>query len=500
MHIALLNPQGNFDPRDSHLTEHPDFGGQLVYVKQVALALAARGHHVDILTRQIIDPDWPEFAARLDAYPESPRVRIVRLPMGPPRFLPKEELWSHIPTDWVPNIIGFYEAEGRIPDIFSAHYGDGGIAGVLLEERTDIPFTFTAHSLGAQKMDKLGVTRENLAALDARYHFGRRLVAERLSMNRSAINIVSTRMERFEQYGHRAYRSAVDVHDDRRFAVIPPGVNLTIFDRDARSPNEDEVHALIRQKLARDLAPQRVDLPAILASSRLDPKKNHVGLVQAYAQSPTLQAHANLVLITAGLDAPLTTDEGVGPVEREILHRIRAIVNEHHLWGKVAAFSLRGQTLLAAAYRFFARRRSVFALPALYEPFGLAVLEAAAAGLPVVATRNGGPSESLQEDGRVYGILVDPEDPQEIARGLEEVLLNEERWAMFARLARERVLSRYTWERTAEGYESVFEDILAHPKAHRPRQRMPIHPYFLHPGPETDVTLEELATLYFGEE
>ena len=45
MHIIFLNPQGNFDPEDSHLTEHPDFGGQLVYVKELAQAMAE-----DVLT------------------------------------------------------------------------------------------------------------------------------------------------------------------------------------------------------------------------------------------------------------------------------------------------------------------------------------------------------------------------------------------------------------------------------------------------------------------
>ncbi|HQE99919.1 MAG TPA: glycosyltransferase family 1 protein, partial [Anaerolineae bacterium] len=58
MHIAFLNPQGNFDAKDSYWTEHPDFGGQLVYVKQVALAMAAQGHTVDLFTRQIQDPAW----------------------------------------------------------------------------------------------------------------------------------------------------------------------------------------------------------------------------------------------------------------------------------------------------------------------------------------------------------------------------------------------------------------------------------------------------------
>ena len=87
MRIAFLNPQGNFDPADSHWTAHADFGGQLVYVKQVALAMAELGHEIDILTRRVRDPEWPEFAGDLDAYPESASVRIVRLPCGGDGFL-----------------------------------------------------------------------------------------------------------------------------------------------------------------------------------------------------------------------------------------------------------------------------------------------------------------------------------------------------------------------------------------------------------------------------
>ena len=50
MHICFLNPQGNFDPNDFALTEHPDFGGQLVYVKELAKAMSQIGHQVDIIT------------------------------------------------------------------------------------------------------------------------------------------------------------------------------------------------------------------------------------------------------------------------------------------------------------------------------------------------------------------------------------------------------------------------------------------------------------------
>ncbi len=495
MRIAFLNPQGNFDPDDSYWTEHPDFGGQLVYVKQVALAMGELGHQVDVLTRRIDDPEWPEFSARFDAYPDAPNVRIVRLQAGPDRFLRKELLWPHLVREWVPNILDFYGDE--LPAAFTGHYGDGGLAGVLIEDATGVPFTFTGHSLGAQKLDKLGASPTNLAELDEHFHFGTRLMAERLSMNHSAVNVTSTRQERFEQYGHYAYRGAVDVEADRRFAVIPPGVNLEIFDACSRSDDEEAVQARVQERLARDIAAGRRDLPVVVASSRLDSKKNHVALVEAFARSEKLQELANLVLLTGALDDPLREDADASDEEQAVLAKIRAVVDEHDLWGKISAFSVRGQPALATAYRFFAERGSVFALTALYEPFGLAPLEAAASGLPVVVTQNGGPTESLREDDVEYGVLVDPTDPADIARGLERVLGDPAAWRTFAQRGRQRVLDRYTWDRTAAGYLARIEELVANPGARRPETLLPIHPYFREPTPENAVTLDELADLYF---
>ncbi|MEJ2353744.1 MAG: glycosyltransferase [Anaerolineales bacterium] len=497
MNIAFLNPQGNFDPQDSYWTEHPDFGGQLVYVKQVALAMEAMGHKVDVLTRQIIDPDWPEFSERFGYYPDAPNLRIIRLPAGGGKFLRKELLWPHLVAEWVPNILDFYHGEGNLPQAFIAHYGDGGLCGVLIEQQTGVPFTFTGHSLGAQKMDKLKVGPENLAEIDARYHFARRIVAERLSMNRSAVNVTSTRQERYEQYDHRAYRGAVDVSDDRRFEVIPPGVNLSIFDAGAQAENKREVLLRVNERLKRDIGPDRLGLPVIIASSRLDPKKNHLGLVQAFAHNPALHWKPNLVFITGALDDPLRKDSTASPTEKDVLAKIRQVVQKNDLWGKISAFALQGQPALAAAYRFLARRGSVFCLTALYEPFGLAPLEAAAAGLPVVVTRNGGPSESLQEGEQKYGILVDPEDPEDISAGLEYVISDPQVWKTYSRLGRQRVMERYTWERTAGSYLSLLEEIIKKPGARRPEELLPIHPYFLDPRPANDIHLETLKSLYF---
>jgi sucrose-phosphate synthase len=143
------------------------------------------------------------------------------------------------------------------------------------------------------------------------------------------------------------------------------------------------------------------------------------------------------------------------------------------------------------------KRRSVFALTALYEPFGLAPLEAAVAGLPVVATKNGGPSESFRQGNKEYGVLVDPEDPADIARGLERLLCDAQEWEYFAQAGQQRVLKKYTWESTAENYLTLLEQILSSPETRPSAELLPIHPYFRNPESQTDVSLKELSDLYF---
>ncbi|HED03862.1 MAG TPA: glycosyltransferase family 1 protein [Candidatus Fraserbacteria bacterium] len=500
MQIIFLNPQGNFDPQDSYWTEHPDFGGQLVYVKETALALAELGHRVDIVTRQISDPAWPEFSAPLDAYPGHPRVRIVRIPCGPPGFLPKEALWPYLGTDWLRGILDFYQQGGSSPDVVTAHYADGGLTAALLQRETGLPFTWTAHSLGAQKMDKLQVNRENLAAMDQRFHFARRLMAERVAMSHAAGLITSTHQEQQDQYGHRAYHGALRSRSRSgpRWAVIPPGVNRRVF-----STEPHELDALLRRRieaaLTRDLAPERRELPWVICSSRLDRKKNHLGLVKAFAQNEKLRATANLAVAVRGAENPLRERSQFEGEAGVILAEIAALLDEHALWPVVTSFPLNDQAELAAAYRLAARRRSVFALTALYEPFGLAPLEAMSCGLPAVVTRNGGPAESLSDrrTGGEYGLLVDPTDPSEIARALLVLLSSPAKWQRYRQAGIERVANRYTWESTAKGYMSLLTELRA-PQSPAAPGGLPIPDYFTQPTPDNDIALEELAALYFG--
>jgi len=459
MLFAFVNPQGGFDAAGSRLSAHPDFGGQLVYVREAALALATLGHEVHILTRQVVDAAWPEFAAPEDGFPQAPGVRILRLPCGPPRFLPKEELWPWL-HEWNARIIEWYGAEGRSPDVWTGHYADGGACAALLSAWSDAPFTFTAHSLGAWKLDGLLRTEPGtpVKTLDRRYRFGARLAAERTAIARADAIVANSTTEQLDQYAHPAYRAAVSAQDSSRFAVIPPGVDLALFGPDVRTAREDEVLASIHAALARDVSPERAHLPPVVAWSRLAPTKNHIGLVRAFAASPELRARANLIIITRGLDDPLRRPETAGPDERVVLGPIIGEIQRSNLWGGVSAFNLEGQDALAALHRWTARSGGVFCLPSEHEPFSLSIVEAMGSGVPVVATTNGGPRE-ITDYGRV-GLLADPLDPLELASQLLKLVSSREEHAYFSAAGRARVLERYSWECTAKGYARLAEELV----------------------------------------
>ena len=100
-------------------------------------------------------------------------------------------------------------------------------------------------------------------------------------------------------------------------------------------------------------------------------------------------------------------------------------------------------------------RASVFCLPARHEPFGLVVLEAMYAALPVVATRIG----ALQEmvcDGST-GYLVKPDDANELADALYKTLSDPSAAAMGA-AGRARATAKYSWLRVTEKIAQVISD------------------------------------------
>jgi sucrose-phosphate synthase len=136
------------------------------------------------------------------------------------------------------------------------------------------------------------------------------------------------------------------------------------------------------------------------------------------------------------------------------------IIMTHHLEGKVAFVNITSQAYLAASYRYFASRHSVFTLTALYEPFGLAPIEAMAAGLPVAVTKYGGPSEVLKDEENTYGVLLDVKDIEKMIQGYIHIFKH---YDFYYKQGLRRVLETYNWDATATVYEQAITEALKNP-------------------------------------
>ncbi len=477
MYIAFLNPQGNFDRLDSFWTEHPDFGGQLVYVKEIAIALAKLGHHVDIITRRFTDSKLNAFHEIFDQYDDFENVRIVRIDCGGEAFLPKELLWENL-NEWTNNIVTFYVEQNHKPDFITGHYGDGGLSAALLKEKLSIPYSFTGHSLGAQKLEKLNVSKDNIMELDKKYRFSKRIEAERTAMNYADIIFVSTKQEMDEQYSHVLYKDITE-NQQSKFVIAPPGANTDVFN-ELQANFDSKFSDKFESILNRDISNSRLNLPFVVLASRLDPKKNHLGLLRAYANDVKLQKRCNVAISLRGIENAFKDYSFAKPDELIILDEMMDIIQRFDLPGNITFISINSQTELASFYRFMAKRKSVFSLTALYEPFGLAPIEAMSSGLPAVVTKYGGPSDVLFENNIKYGVLVDVFKEETIAQGIHEVLND---YPYYKESGIKRVLDKYTWDATAKKYLQAIDTIIQ--KEKNP-DTIEIHQYF------KDSTLEDI--------
>jgi sucrose-phosphate synthase len=188
------------------------------------------------------------------------------------------------------------------------------------------------------------------------------------------------------------------------------------------------------------------DKPMLLALSRPDERKNIVGLLEAYGQSPRLQALANLVIVAGNREDIRELGEGPQGVLTELL----LVADYYDLYGRIALPKHHSAGEVAGIYRLAAASGGVFINPALTEPFGLTLLEAAASGLPLVATENGGPLDIIGNCRN--GLLVDPLDTAAIAEALLTLLENPKRWRKFSKNGLQNVARYYSWDAHAHAY------------------------------------------------
>jgi glycosyltransferase involved in cell wall biosynthesis len=101
---------------------------------------------------------------------------------------------------------------------------------------------------------------------------------------------------------------------------------------------------------------------------------------------------------------------------------------------------------------------TVLVLPTVTpEPFGLTVPEAMAAARPVVATRAGGPLDSV--DHGKTGLLVNPDDPEALAEGILQILSDQEAAIAMGKQGLSRVREKFTIERVADEMATLFQEV-----------------------------------------
>ncbi len=434
MYILLISIHGLIRSHDLELGRDADTGGQTKYVVDLARALAERDDvtQVDLVTRRVLDPNLSsDYAEPLEAI--APKARIVRIEAGPAEYIPKEQLWDHLDS-LMDSLLSWLNEQGQMPDIVHSHYADAGYVGVRLSNLLGLPLVHTGHSLGRDKQQRLlakGLSREEI---EGRYNMSRRIDAEEEVLANADLVITSTFNEIEEQYG------LYDYYQPKRMAVVPPGTDLTQF----HPPTSADLKIPFADLLRRFLnAP---DKPIILALSRPDERKNILTLIEAFGESKPLQDLANLVIVAGSRDDIREMDSAA----QEVLTNILVLIDVYDLYGRVAVPKRHLANEVAEIYRLTALSCGVFINPALTEPFGLTLLEAAASGIPLVATENGGPVDIISNCHN--GLLVDPLDQGAIAQALLTVLSDEKQWQIWSQNGIQSVRKHYSWPAHAEAY------------------------------------------------
>ena len=432
------------------LGRDPDTGGQCLYVLELVKALARdeRVGRVSLVTRRVFDDkissDYGEAVENLGNGAD-----IRRIEAGPRRYLRKEVLWRHLDA-FVDGTLAWLRRERRVPDLIHAHYGDAGYVGRQVAAVLGCPFAYTGHSLGRVKRQRLGDGGVNSADVERRYNLEARIEAEEMSLDAASIVCTSTQQEVDEQY------SLYDQYAAERMRVIPPGVDLTRFDGEG----DPDVMRSVAAKLERFL--QDPSKPAVLAIARADERKNLIGLVKAFGGNEWLKENANLVVIGGNRDKLAQLPPGGRKVWNELLKAI----DDFDLYGVCAIPKKHEAPEVAGLYRWASERHGVFVNPAFTEPFGLTLLEAAAAGLPLVATNDGGPRDIIANCQN--GELVNALDSEEIGKAIEGILSDPKRQQELSKTGGVKVREYYSWDAHVGRYLDQLERIL--PKEGRPNE------------------------------
>jgi sucrose synthase len=475
--IAIISPHGWFG--QTNALGKPDTGGQVIYIldqvraleKHLAKEIRLTGLDVDpkivVLTRLIPEAQDTTCDQRKEEIFQTDNSYILRVPFRDSQYniikhwISRFKIWPYLEAfaeDASRELTG--EFEGR-PDLIIGNYSDGNLVASLLSDKFDVTQCTIAHAL---EKTKYAFSDLHWQENEQDYHFSLQYTADIFSMNKSDFIITSTLQEiigtentmgQYESYQFFSLPQLYQVVNGvnlfaPKFNVIPPGVDEELYF--PYYQKENRIQAKWQQWESRLFEDNSDDIYGsldhpekmpIFTMARFDKIKNITGLIQAFGMSKKLQDACNLIFAAGTIHVEDSSDSE----ERNEIIKAYDLIESYNLHGKIRWLPSINKLDTGEVYRIIADHKGIFVQPALFEAFGLTIIEAMASGIPTFAPKFGGPLEIIEYG--ISGFLMNTSKPNLMAESLEKFVEHCEKdktyWKTISENGIKRVHDNFNW-------------------------------------------------------
>jgi sucrose synthase len=476
--IAIISPHGWFG--QTNALGKPDTGGQVIYIldqvraleKHLIKEIRLTGLDVEpkivVLTRLIPEAQDTTCDQRKEEIFQTDNSYILRVPFRDRQYnivkhwVSRFKIWPYLET-FAEDATGELssEFEGR-PDLIIGNYSDGNLVASLLSDKFDVTQCTIAHAL---EKTKYAFSDLHWQENEQDYHFSLQYTADIFSMNKSDFIITSTLQEiigtentmgQYESYQFFSLPQLYQVVNGvnlfaPKFNVIPPGVDEELYYPFYQKEKRIQTKCQQWENRLFDDNPEDIygsldqpDKMPIFTMARFDKIKNITGLIQAFGMSKKLQQSCNLIFAAGTIHVENSSDSE----ERNEIIKAYDLIESYNLHGKVRWLPSINKLDTGEAYRIIADHKGIFVQPALFEAFGLTIIEAMASGLPTFAPKFGGPLEIIEYG--INGFLMNTSKPDLIAESLEKFVehckTDKNYWETISENGIKRVCEHFNWK------------------------------------------------------